>query len=192
MNMSNTTYNTPDTANVAPQVEQQKTLRDYVLECSLAVLQHFRETIDGQVYDLIIAQMEQPLLLAVLEICRSNQTKAAIMLGLSRGTLRKKLKFHNIDKHTSPEVPEPTESLARTLFPMRACVLNNVRRYLTNMRGQEVVNMYDMVLAEIEYPLLTAAMEYVNDNQTRAAKLLGLSRGTLRKKVKVHGIEHHI
>ena len=194
MNMSNTTYNTPnvvDTAHVAEQQSQpdQQPLKQHVLDCSRAILQRFRDAIDGRVYDVVLAQMEQPLLLAVIEECRGNQTKAAFMLSLSRGTLRKKLKTHQIDKHTSPETGEPGNELEKTLFPMRNCVLHNVRRYLANMHGQEITKMYNMVLAEIEEPLLTAVMEEVRDNQTRAAKLMGLSRGTLRKKIKIYGIE---
>jgi Fis family transcriptional regulator len=45
-----------------------------------------------------------------------------------------------------------------------------------------------MVLAEVEVPLLEAVMEYTKGNQSRAAILLGLSRGTLRKKLKIYGM----
>ena len=41
----------------------------------------------------------------------------------------------------------------------------------------------------LEAPLLQAVMEYTRGNQTQAAKMLGLNRGTLRKKLKQHGIE---
>lgn len=46
-----------------------------------------------------------------------------------------------------------------------------------------------MVLAEMEAPLLRAVMRYTNWNQSRAAKLLGISRGTLRKKLATYQIE---
>jgi Fis family transcriptional regulator, factor for inversion stimulation protein len=190
MNMSNTMNNSPKVLP-AGHVEQHtdQPLKQYVLDCSRAVLQRFRDEIDGRVYEVVLAAMEQPLLLAVIEECRGNQTKAARMLTLSRGTLRKKLKTYAIDKRSSPEAGEPANELERTLAPMRSCVLQNVRRYLANMRGQTITKMYNMVLAEIEEPLLTAVMEDIRDNQTRAAKMMGLSRGTLRKKIKIYGIE---
>lgn len=80
-------------------VEQQqptKTLRDSVAE---TLKRHFEETPKDQlsnVYDLVLAAIEEPLLRTVLERCRGNQSKAAIILGLSRGTLRKKLKAYGL------------------------------------------------------------------------------------------------
>jgi Fis family transcriptional regulator len=41
-----------------------------------------------------------------------------------------------------------------------------------------------MVLAEVEAPLLAEIMAYTRNNQTRASLMLGLNRGTLRKKLK--------
>lgn len=196
----NNTFDTPtnvvpspvvDTAAVAEHQDQQP-LKQRVLDCSRAILQRFRNEIDGRVYDVILAGMERPLLIAIIAECRGNQTKAAEMLSLSRGTLRKKLRMRGIDRHASYDNSGPStedNELQQMLAPMSECVLQNVRRYLNNMRGQSITKMRNMVLAEIEEPLLTAVMEEVRDNQTRAANLLGLSRGTLRKKLKIYGIE---
>ena len=46
----------------------------------------------------------------------------------------------------------------------------------------------DMVLAEVEAPLLETVMRYTRDNQTKASIVLGLNRGTLRKKLKQYGM----
>jgi Fis family transcriptional regulator len=43
-----------------------------------------------------------------------------------------------------------------------------------------------MVLGEVEKPLLEVIMKHVKGNQSNAAKTLGLSRGTLRKKLKIY------
>lgn len=45
-------------------------------------------------------------------------------------------------------------------------------------------DVYDLVLSELEAPLLEEVMTYTRGNQTRAAILLGINRGTLRKKLK--------
>ncbi len=58
---------------------------------------HLGDTIPTKLYELVLAEVEGPLLAVVLRQTRGNQTKAAQMLGLSRGTLRKKLKQHNLD-----------------------------------------------------------------------------------------------
>lgn len=49
-------------------------------------------------YTLVLKQVERPLLEAVLEHTRGNQSKAAEYLGLNRGTLRKKLRLYNLHK----------------------------------------------------------------------------------------------
>jgi Fis family transcriptional regulator len=47
-------------------------------------------------YDLVICEVEEPLFRSVMEETRGNQSKAAYALGVSRGTLRKKLKIYNL------------------------------------------------------------------------------------------------
>ncbi|MGB1240027.1 MAG: DNA-binding transcriptional regulator Fis, partial [Pseudomonadales bacterium] len=54
--------------------------------------------------------------------------------------------------------------------------------------GQPVTDVYQMVLSEIEAPLFEAVMTYTKDNQTKASEVLGLNRGTLRKKLKQYGL----
>lgn len=67
---------------------------------------------------------------------------------------------------------------------LREAVDSAMRRYFTHLDGETVTDLYAMVLAEVEAPLLGAVLEYVSGNQTRAADMLGLNRGTLRKKLK--------
>lgn len=68
------------------------------------------------------------------------------------------------------------------------CLRENVRRALQNyfqqVDGEEISDLYEMVLAEVEIPLLEAVMEHTGSNQTKASNVLGLNRGTLRKKLK--------
>ncbi|HCV04124.1 MAG TPA: DNA-binding transcriptional regulator Fis, partial [Pseudoalteromonas sp.] len=56
------------------------------------------------------------------------------------------------------------------------------------LNGQDVQDVYDLVLSELEAPLLEEVMTYTRGNQTRAAILLGINRGTLRKKLKKYGM----
>ena len=61
---------------------------------------HFFEQLDGatctDLHALVIAQVEEPLLRTVLQETGGNQSKAAAMLGLNRGTLRKKLRQYHL------------------------------------------------------------------------------------------------
>jgi len=50
----------------------------------------------GDIYAMVISEVERPLLACVLEHCGGNQTRAASLLGLNRATLRKKLRTHEL------------------------------------------------------------------------------------------------
>ena len=67
---------------------------------------------------------------------------------------------------------------------LRDSVAVAVRHYLDQLDGQMSTDVYQMVLAEIEAPLLEEIMAYTRNNQTKASLMLGLNRGTLRKKLK--------
>jgi Fis family transcriptional regulator len=67
---------------------------------------------------------------------------------------------------------------------LREAVTRAVRTYLEQLDGQNTTDFYELVLAEVEAPLLREIMAYTRNNQTRASRMLGLNRGTLRKKLK--------
>ena len=73
--------------------------------------------------------------------------------------------------------------------PSEAATVASLREAVDLMDGEMSTHFYDLVLSEVEGPLLQAVMEYTRYNQTRAAQMLGLNRGTLRKKLAAHGIE---
>ncbi len=62
-------------------------------------------------------------------------------------------------------------------------VYDLVNRFLADNKGNNITELYDMILQEVEPPLLQAVMERKRGNQLQAAKLLGISRGTIRKKL---------
>lgn len=63
-----------------------------------------------------------------------------------------------------------------------------VEGYLFNLNGELPTNMYEDFLHEFEKSLLTYIMKYTRNNQSKAAQMLGLNRGTLRTKLKTHGL----
>lgn len=71
---------------------------------------------------------------------------------------------------------------------LRDCVANAVADYFEHLDGHEGGNLYHMVLQEMEHPLLEQVMQHVHGNQSKAAVLLGLNRGTLRKKLKQYDL----
>ena len=71
---------------------------------------------------------------------------------------------------------------------LRDSVTSSIREYLQELDGQLGNEVYQMVLAEVEAPLLEEIMAYTRNNQTKASRMLGLNRGTLRKKLKQYGL----
>lgn len=71
---------------------------------------------------------------------------------------------------------------------LRDCVEQAMDNYFKHLDGQGVTDVYDLVMAEVEAPMLEIVMKYTRHNQTKAAQVLGLNRGTLRKKLKQYGL----
>ena len=73
--------------------------------------------------------------------------------------------------------------------PLSNAVQHSVQRYFRQLNGEQVTGIYDMVLQETERPLLEVTLPEVGGNQTRAAKMLGINRNTLRKKLTRYGLD---
>ncbi len=59
-------------------------------------------------------------------------------------------------------------------------------QYLNDLDGENPGNVYELVLQQVEAPLLELILAHVDGNQSKAAEYLGINRGTLRKKLKAH------
>ena len=82
---------------------------------------------------------------------------------------------------------EPTP-LTPSQPALRDHVARAVRRYLIDLGECDSHELYDIVLREVEIPMLTEVMRHCEGNQSRAAARLGLNRATLRKKLREYGI----
>jgi Fis family transcriptional regulator len=71
---------------------------------------------------------------------------------------------------------------------LREHVAESMQRYFQDLDGQDTKELYNLVMAEVEPPLIEAAMKYTRNNQSKTATLLGLNRGTLRKKLKQYNL----
>ena len=78
------------------QNKSNKLLKEFVRQS----MKDYFEKIDGypinNIYSLVVGEVEKPLIEETIKYCKGNQSKASEMLGLSRGTLRKKMKQYNI------------------------------------------------------------------------------------------------
>ena len=71
-----------------------------------------------------------------------------------------------------------------TSMPLRAQTAAALDAYFSHLHGDQPAHLYELVLREVEEPLFRAVMTYVEGNQSRAAEVLGINRGTLRKKLR--------
>lgn len=72
--------------------------------------------------------------------------------------------------------------------PLSHSVSECLDDYFVALNGHAPKNLYELILDQIEPPLLKATLKYCAGNQSRAADMLGLNRATLRKKLERHGI----
>ena len=64
-------------------------------------------------------------------------------------------------------------------------IINSVKNYLSTLSSKDKnPKLYQLILEEVEAPLFRTVMELTRYNQSKAARVLGVSRGTLRTKLK--------
>lgn len=68
-------------------------------------------------------------------------------------------------------------------------VQESISDYFQALNGHQPADLYRVVLEQVEAPLLRAVLEYCEQNQSRASEVLGINRGTLRKKLKQYNIQ---
>jgi Fis family transcriptional regulator len=80
------------------------------------------------------------------------------------------------------------QSDTESAIPLRQHVQNTISRYLQDMGNTAPENLYQMLLAEIEPPLIEEILKRTRGNQSRAAGMLGITRNTLRTKMQRYSI----
>ena len=73
-------------------------------------------------------------------------------------------------------------------LPLRQHAENALGAYFEKLNGHRPARLYELVLREVEEPLFRAVLDYVAGNQSRAAEVLGINRGTLRRKLQEYGL----
>ena len=63
------------------------------------------------------------------------------------------------------------------------CVKRALERYFKDMDGDKPTSIYEMVLKNIEKPMIETVLGKAAGNQSLAAEMLGVTRKTLRKNI---------
>jgi Fis family transcriptional regulator len=85
------------------------------------------------------------------------------------------------------QLSRPMNGHARDI-PLRDHTEQALCTYFDSLNGHRPGRLYDLVMREVELPLFQAVMDYADGNQSRAATILGINRGTLRKKLREYGL----
>jgi Fis family transcriptional regulator len=94
----------------------------------------------------------------------------------------------NIMSHDEKQTRPVSTQVVLTQPVLSKSVEIAVENYFDTMDDQAVTDLYEMVLSEVEAPLLSCVLRHTGNNQSRTAQVLGLNRGTLRKKLKKYGM----
>lgn len=92
----------------------------------------------------------------------------------------------NVISPFTTTVTTPSQTQAQK--PLRDSVKQAVNKYLKQLDNTNIENLYELVMAEVEAPMLEEIMTFTRGNQTKASIMLGINRGTLRKKLKQYGM----
>ena len=103
------------------------------------------------------------------------------MLGIIRTPYRNYnwLKFNQVSQKKKKQFNGEGKQLGHQ-------VSKSMLKYFQELDGEKPTDVYSMVLKEVELPLLEIVMKECNENQSKASKILGINRGTLRSKLKEH------
>jgi Fis family transcriptional regulator len=93
---------------------------------------------------------------------------------------RKKTRTRRESKSATPQ--------AGRSVPLRSHAEQALDSYFASLNGHTPGHLYELVMREVEEPLFRAVLGYAEGNQSRAADILGINRGTLRKKLRHYGI----
>ena len=85
----------------------------------------------------------------------------------------------------------PQSNKDQSDYALAGMVKANLEQYFQDLNGTKATAVYPMVIAEVERSLFSVVMDQAKGNQSKAAKILGLSRSTLRKKLKIYGLTKH-
>jgi two-component system response regulator AtoC len=102
------------------------------------------------------------------------QCSGEVLLESSLPTeLKPSLIQHKQDKPTDAAAPKPSGGLSQ---------------FITERLSALSKDLYAETLAQMETELLTLVLQHAGGNQSEASRILGITRGSLRNKIRTHGI----
>lgn len=89
---------------------------------------------------------------------------------------------------TKNDVPAGESRPKTTEVNLEDAIFRKLDSYFEHLEGEDPMPLYELVRDSVERALLAYAMDRCGGKQLRAAKLLGLNRNTIHKKLVMHGL----
>ncbi len=67
-----------------------------------------------------------------------------------------------------------------------ACINTKLSRYFEQLDGEQASGVYKMVANEVDLIVIKFVLDLVDNNQSEASRVLGINRGTLKKKIELY------
>lgn len=96
--------------------------------------------------------------------------------------------FLPFDASIGANVVKNLPAKERRKRPLCSCIQTSLDFYFQDMEDHLPENLYQLVMSEVELPLLKTVMHRAQGNQTKAAAILGINRSTLRKKLEQYNL----
>ena len=67
-----------------------------------------------------------------------------------------------------------------------ACINTKLKRYFKQLNGEKANNVFKMVIGDVEPIVIRHVLELTKHNHSEASRILGINRGTLKKKIELY------
>ncbi len=95
----------------------------------------------------------------------------------------------NVPKKTPPRKSKAAADAQIENKVLKECVRTSLEAYFERLDGFKANDLYHMVMHQVEAPMLEVVLSHTQGNQSQAADILGINRGTLRKKLKQYHLD---
>lgn len=170
-----------------------KTLRQTVIENCALLLKTQPET-KGQLKNLVMEAFEKGVLIAAYAFTKGSKKKLSILLGISYGSVKSKIRLYDIIYLGTKPKDQSYLHLIKGAYQYTDSPISQIEwavmhyAFLYCLTVSPVKYLYDMVLAEVEIPLIAFGF---SEGRTRkaAAEILGVMPKTLTSRMKVNNIK---
>ena len=71
---------------------------------------------------------------------------------------------------------------------LQECIKDSLEKYFSDLNGETSNGVFKMVTQQTESATIKFVLDKVNQNQSEAARILGINRATLKKKVSLYNL----